>query len=126
MVSFVNSKAGTFRTAGGKLNAQAGTIEALDSIIAKYITNKGLEDIEKASADIKAAAVDVKDKSVEYYLRALTKLTGNPEYAMKEHKRLAGLLKKTGLAPEKIDEMQKRVNILSNFLFKNKAAKDEL
>lgn len=43
-------------------------------------------------------------------------MTGNPEYAMKEQTRLAGLLKKGGLAAEKIDEMTKRSNILAKFL----------
>ena len=66
--------------------------------------------------EIQKAAGDLKDKSVDYYLRALSKITGNPEYAMKEQTRLAGLLKKGGLAPEKIDEMTKRSNILAKFL----------
>jgi protein disulfide-isomerase A6 len=52
-------------------------------------------------------------------------LTGNPEYALKEQTRLAGLLKKGGLAPEKIDDLQKRSNILAKFLVKDEA-KSEL
>ncbi|KAH0844452.1 protein disulfide-isomerase domain [Fonsecaea monophora] len=126
LVDFVNSKAGTYRVPGGGLNSQAGTIEIIDNLLAKYITANGLKDIEQATAEIKKAAKDLKDTSVDYYLRALSKLTGNPEYAMKEQTRLAGLLKKGGLAPEKIDDLQKRSNILSKFLVKEPEPKSEL
>jgi protein disulfide-isomerase A6 len=119
LVEFVNSKAGTFRVAGGGLNSKAGTIDAIDTILTKYITAGGIKDIETATAEIKKAAQGAKDKSTEYYLKALAKITGNPEYAMKEQTRLAGLLKKGGLSPEKIDDMTKRSNILSKFLLKD-------
>jgi protein disulfide-isomerase A6 len=125
LVDFVNSKSGTYRLVGGALNSQAGTVDAVDAILAKYVTAGGLKDVEKATAEIQKAAKDLKDKSVDYYLRALSKLTGNPEYAMKEQTRLAGLLKKGGLAPEKIDDLQKRSNILAKFLVKDEA-KSEL
>lgn len=118
LVSFINSKAGTFRAPGGGLSGEAGTIEAIDSVLQKYVTSKGLKDVEKATEEIKKAAQNVKDASTEYYLKALAKITGNPEYAMKEQTRLAGLLKKGGLAPEKIDDLQKRSNILKRFLVK--------
>lgn len=125
LVDFINGKAGTFRVAGGGLNTKAGTVEAIDAVLAKYITTNGIKDVEKATADIKKAAASIKDKSVDYYLRALSKLTGNPEYALKEQTRLAGLLKKGGLAPEKIDDLQKRSNILAKFLVKDES-KSEL
>ncbi|EXJ94188.1 protein disulfide-isomerase A6 [Capronia coronata CBS 617.96] len=125
LVDFVNSKASTYRLPGGGLNTQAGTVEAIDSVLAKYITAGGIKDVEKATAEIKKKAKDVKDKSVDYYLRALSKLSGNPEYAKKEQTRLAGLLKKGGLAPEKIDDLQRRSNVLSKFLVKD-APKSEL
>lgn len=124
-VDFLNTQTGANRVAGGRLNTKAGTIEALDLILAKYITPNGISDVEAASADLKKAALDLTDKGKEYYLKALAKLTGNPEYAMKEQTRLAGLLKKGGLAPEKIDDLQKRSNILAKFLVKDDA-KSEL
>lgn len=108
------------------MNAKAGTIDALDSVLAKYVTAGGIEDLEKATSDIQAAAVGLKDKTVEYYLKALTKLGANPEYATKEQTRLAGLLKKGGLAPEKIDDLTTRSNILRSFLIKDDSEKSEL
>ncbi len=126
IVDFVNSKAGTYRAVGGILNSQAGTVEIIDSLLAKYVTSNGLKDIEKATEEIKKAVADLKNASGDYYLRALGKLTGNPEYAMKEQTRLAGLLKKGGLAAEKIDDLQKRSNILAKFLVKEPEEKSEL
>lgn len=124
-VSFVNSHAGTDRSPGGRLSTKAGTIEALDDILSKYVTANGISDFTKVTEEITLAAADLKDATKEYYLKALAKLTGNPEYAMKEQTRLAGLLKKAGLAPEKIDDLQRRSNILAKFLVKDDA-KSEL
>lgn len=118
-MDFINTQTGVNRSPGGRLNDKAGTIEALDAILAKYVTSNGISDFEAASADVKKAAGDLTDKTKEYYLRALAKLTGNPEYAMKEQTRLAGILKRGGLAPEKIDDLQRRSNILAKFLVKD-------
>ena len=125
LLDFVNSKAGTHRMIGGSLDAKAGTIDAIDSILAQYVTKGGISDVEKATAEISKAATGVKDKYVEYYLKALAKLGKNPEYATKEQTRLAGLLKKGGLAPEKIDDLTSRSNILAKFLLKDEG-KSEL
>ena len=120
LVEFVNSKAGTHRLVGGALDAKAGTIDALDSILSKYVTAGGISDVSAATVELQAAAVGLKDKSVEYYMKALTKLGANPEYATKEETRLAGLLKKGGLAQEKIDDLTTRSNILRRFLVQDK------
>lgn len=118
IVDFVNENSGTSRAAGGRLSTRAGTIEALDDILAKYVTAGGISDVKAATEEVSKAAESLKDTTKDYYLKALAKLTGNPEYAMKEQTRLAGLLKKAGLAPEKIDDLQRRSNILAKFLVK--------
>ncbi|ETN41987.1 protein disulfide-isomerase domain [Cyphellophora europaea CBS 101466] len=124
LVEFVNTKAGTYRMTGGGLSVAAGTIEAFDDIIAKYI---GKAEWEKAGAEIQKTAEGVTGAMKDYYLKALAKVTGNPEYAMKEQTRLAGILKKGGLAPEKIDDLQRRSNVLAKFLVKeDDEAKSEL
>jgi protein disulfide-isomerase A6 len=126
IVAFMNEKAGTHRVIGGGLDAKAGTIEAVDSILAKYITRGGLSDLEKAKSDMSKAVQGLKDKYAAYYIKALEKLGKNPEYANKEQTRLAGLLKKGGLAQEKIDDLTKRSNILKRFLVKEEEGKSEL
>jgi protein disulfide-isomerase A6 len=125
LVAFMNEKAGTHRVVGGGLDTKAGTIEAVDLILAKYITSGGLSDVEKATTDISKAIEGLKDKYAAYYVKALQKLGKNPEYARKEQTRLAGLLKKGGLAQEKIDDLTSRSNILARFLVKDEG-KSEL
>jgi protein disulfide-isomerase A6 len=125
LVAFMNEKAGTHRVVGGGLDTKAGTIEAVDSVLAKYITGGGLRNIEKATSDVNKAVQGLRDKYAEYYVKALKKLGQNPEYASKEQTRLAGLLKKGGLAQEKIDDLTRRSNILRSFLVKDEG-KSEL
>jgi protein disulfide-isomerase A6 len=84
----------------------------------KYVTSGGLKDVEKAASDVGEAVKGLKDKYAEYYVKAVRKLAGNPDYARKEQTRLAGLLKKGGLAQEKIDDLTRRSNILRSFLVK--------
>lgn len=126
LVAFINEKSGTHRVVGGGLDAKAGTIEAVDSILAKYVTSNGLSDIEKATSDISEVAKGLKDKYAAYYVKALQKLGQNPGYARKEQTRLAGLLKKGGLTQEKIDDLTSRSNILKRFLVKQAEGKSEL
>jgi protein disulfide-isomerase A6 len=108
------------------LDAKAGTIEALDAILAKHVTSGGLNDVEKAVGELGKAVQGLKDKYAGYYVKALQKLGQNPQYASKEQTRLAGLLKKGGLAQEKIDDLTSRSNILRGFLVKEAEGKDEL
>jgi protein disulfide-isomerase A6 len=126
LVAFMNEKAGTHRVVGGGLDAKAGTIDAVDMILAKYITSGGLSDVEQATKDIGKAIEGLKDKYAAYYAKALQKLGQNPGYARKEQTRLAGLLKKGGLAQEKIDDLTSRSNILGKFLVKEDEGKSEL
>ena len=124
-VEFLNSKAGTHRVAGGGLDAKAGTIAALDSIVKDYVIAP--ETLEKITADTKKAAADLQGKYAEYYLKVLTKLGSSKDYAQKESTRLQNLLKKSDtLARDKADDLTKRSNILQSFLKKVEAIKDEL
>ncbi|KKY18909.1 putative disulfide isomerase [Phaeomoniella chlamydospora] len=115
LVDFINGKAGTHRLVGGGLDAKAGTIEALDSIVKQYVVSP--DTLDKITAEVKKATEGAKDKYAEYYLKVLDKLGKSEGYAQKESARLAGLLKKSdGLAKEKVDDLTKRSNILKNFL----------
>jgi protein disulfide-isomerase A6 len=98
------------------LSLSAGTIETFDAILAQYA---GKDSWEQAAKEVQKAAADATGVMKEYYLKALAKISGNPEYAMKEQTRLAGILKKGGLAPEKIDDLQRRSNVLAKFLVKD-------
>lgn len=121
-VSFLNEHAGTHRAVGGMLDDMAGTVESLDTLVAKIA---GGETVAAVAKEVQQVAKDIKDKSVEYYLKILQKLEQNEGYAQKELDRLQSLLKKGGLAPEKLDELTVRSNILRKFQSREEI-KDEL
>ena len=114
-VGFLNEKAGTHRAVGGGLDATAGTIQALDSIVAKFVEG-GQSTLASVSQQAQKAADGLKDKYAEYYVKVFSKVGDNQEYANKELGRLQGIMKKGGLAPEKVDDIIKRSNILRRFV----------
>ena len=119
LVSFINSKAGTHRAVGGGLDATAGTIEALDTLVSKFTGGSSIAEVAaeatKAAAELKA---DAQYKYAEYYVRVFDKLSKSDSYAAKELARLDGIIKKGGLAPAKLDEFTSKTNILKRFIAK--------
>lgn len=113
LVAFMNSKAGTHRVAGGGLNAVAGTIDALDSLVSRFTGKQ--EPLAAVSEQVVTAAGSIKDTYAAYYVKVFNKIKENPGYVEKESGRLASLLKKGGLAPAKMDDLIKRSNILHRF-----------
>ncbi|KAH9840518.1 Protein disulfide-isomerase tigA, partial [Teratosphaeria destructans] len=71
------------------------------------------------------AVATTQDKTAEYYGKVARKAEENAGYAQKELARLQGLLAKGGLAPEKLDDLTTRSNILRRFVG-DEPAKDEL
>lgn len=125
LTDYINEKAGTNRLVGGALNAKAGTIEALDTILAT-LTGSNLDTVSK---DVTATAKDLKDKYAKYYVKVVDKLSKTPAYAETELKRLEGILKKGNMAQDKVDDVTSRANILRKFIAGEKTAqevKDEL
>jgi len=57
-------------------------------------------------------------KYAEYYVKVFDKLSQSDGYAAKELARLDGIIKKGGLAPEKLDEFTSKTNILRRFIEK--------
>ncbi|KAL2263656.1 hypothetical protein VTK26DRAFT_5818 [Humicola hyalothermophila] len=117
-ITFLNKKAGTHRTVGGGLDEDAGTIKALDAVVAKFAAGSLPRD-EAAKAAKEAAEIlkdDVQAKSASYYLRVFDKLSQNAEYAAKELARLEGIIGKGGLVRTKADELTIKANILRRFV----------
>jgi protein disulfide-isomerase A6 len=119
LVSFINGKAGTHRTPGGGLDATAGTIEALDSLVEKFTAGSSIAEVAveatKAAADLKVSA---QYKYADYYVKVFDKLRKSDSYAAKELARLENMLQKGGLAPAKLDEFTSKTNILKRFVQK--------
>lgn len=110
LITFMNEQAGTHRIAGGGLDSIAGTVPSLDEILGSIKAGGN-----KAYADLGTAAAALSDKSAEYYAKVAKKMDENSEYAQKEATRLQGLIKKGGLAPEKLDDIMRRSNVLNKF-----------
>jgi protein disulfide-isomerase A6 len=127
LVGFVNDMARTHRSVGGGLDAKAGTIDTLDTILAKLSTGATVASI---SEELASAAAAAKDKYAEYYAKVAKKMSASQGYAQKELKRLEGILKKGGLARSKQDDLRARSNILRKFVGdvqdKIKEVKEEL
>lgn len=104
------------------MNAKAGTIASLDAAIGKLSAGGSLAAI---SEEVANAAKGLQDKYAVYYVKVLDKLGKSQGYAEKELARLDGLVKKGGLAPEKLDDLISRSNILRKFS-KQDSIKEEL
>ncbi|KAI2784909.1 disulfide isomerase [Daldinia loculata] len=120
LVSFLNEKTGTHRVPGGGLDATGGTIDALNHIALKYAA--GSDKLADLAAEAKKVAADLAEdaqyKYAQYYIRVFDKLSQNEGYVAKESARLDGIIKKGGLAPSKLDELQSKTNILKQFIKK--------
>lgn len=117
IIKFLNEKAGTHRTPGGGLDATAGTIEALDTIVAKFTGGSSIAEVAaEATKAAKGFKEDAQYKYAEYYVRVFDKLSKSEGYAAKELARLDGIMKKGGLAPAKLDEFTSKTNILKRFI----------
>lgn len=122
-VEYLNEKAGTHRTIGGGLDDKAGTIPVLDTVVSKYAP---AHNFNKLVDEIKKASKSIQEQYAQYYIRVTEKLSESDGYAAKEYNRLKKILQKGGLAPEKVDDLVSRSNILRQFLGVDKAEKDEL
>ncbi|RAR01679.1 histidine kinase hhk19p [Stemphylium lycopersici] len=120
-IDFLNANAGTHRAVGGGLDATGGTIEAFNSIIEKF-QGSWADGTEEA----KTIAATLQDKYAQYYVRAFEKLSANEGYAANELTRLKGLIAKGNLAPEKMDDLMSRSNILRKFMGDAAEEKSEL
>ncbi|KAI4865054.1 disulfide isomerase [Hypoxylon rubiginosum] len=118
LVEFLNEKTGTHRAVGGGLNAIGGTIDILNHIAIKYAagTDKLADLAAEAKKTAASIAEDAQYKYAKYYIRVFDKLSENEGYVAKEAARLDGIIKKGGLAPAKLDELQSKSNILKQFL----------
>lgn len=122
-VAFLNDKTGTHRLNGGKLDTKAGTIPGLDQLVRKFVSTSSFSDL---VGEVQKAVRGLQDKYALYYVKVAEKLSQNQEYAIKEFERLSKIIQRGGSAPEKVDDLVSRSNILRQFLGAKKEEKDEL
>jgi protein disulfide-isomerase A6 len=115
LTEFLNKNAGTSRAVGGGLNDEAGRIAAFDEEI-KQLIKGDADSLKIVSEKVLKLAEDSKEIYATYYVKALSKLAKDEEYAEKELKRLQGILNRGGLQSKKIDELKSKANILAQFV----------
>ncbi|RSL57889.1 hypothetical protein CEP54_008044 [Fusarium duplospermum] len=119
ILAWVNKHAGTHRVPGGGLDAIAGTVESLDTLVAKISGGAALAEVAaEVKKEVEGLTDAIQQKYAEYYVRVFDKLSQNNDWASKELTRLDGILSKGGLAPTKRDQIQQKTNVLRKFLEK--------
>ena len=114
MVAFINEKAGTKRNPDGTLAADAGRVMALEDVIgAATVYDATFVDMLKAAAASLAGQEAV--HAQQYVKVAESVLAKGNDYLDKEIARLAGMLAKPGIQPEKKTEFMLKQNILKSF-----------
>ncbi|KAJ3521547.1 hypothetical protein NM208_g13242 [Fusarium decemcellulare] len=127
LVQWINEKAGTHRVPGGGLDAVAGTVESLDSLVAKITGGTALaEVVTEVKKEVEGLTDAAQQKYAEYYVRVFDKLSQNDDWASKELTRLDGILSKGGLAPAKRDQIQQKTNVLRKFVQKAEEKIEEI
>ncbi|KAH6978620.1 thioredoxin-like protein [Fusarium venenatum] len=125
-VDWINEKAGTHRVVGGGLDNIAGTVESLDTLVAKITGGAAIAEV---AAEVKKEVEGLTDAAqktyAEYYVRVFDKLSSNNDWVSKELGRLDGILAKGGLAPSKRDQIQQKTNVLRKFVQKKAEEKVE-
>ncbi|KAK9462361.1 thioredoxin-like protein [Lipomyces oligophaga] len=122
-VRFINSHAGTHRTVEGGLDSTAGVNSDFDHAISLLAASVP-EGIDKA--------LDTMAKTTlpygPYYIKVMRKLASKGEgYLSSEIRRLSSILKKGSMAPDRADNFQIRLNILTDMYEKYKIPpRDEL
>jgi len=113
-VTFINRNAGTFRDKSGRLTSEAGRISLFDELVDKFIASPAESFIKEAEALI-AGLVGEAVTNGKYYVKVLTSVLTNKDFAAKEVERLQKLVNSGSIAPKKVDEFTKRINILKSF-----------
>jgi len=107
---YINNGAKTFRDKHGSLTEKAGRIDNLDEIVAKFADAADKEALIKEAQALADDSADAK-----YYIKALSSVAADKEFASKEKARLEKLIASGSLTGKKKDEFTKRKNILSVF-----------
>ncbi|TFK75236.1 protein disulfide isomerase [Pluteus cervinus] len=114
IVEFLNKKCSTHRAVGGGLNHEAGRHADFDVLAQKFFV--AAADAKKAVYDEAVALAAIVGEASKHYIRVMEKVVnGSEAYLAKESKRLAAILAKRSLSPEKLDEIKIKANILGAF-----------
>ncbi|KAI1036467.1 hypothetical protein LB503_002998 [Fusarium chuoi] len=126
-VDWINEHAGTHRVTGGGLDTVAGTVESLNTLVAKITGGAAIADVaEEVKKEVETLTDSAQKTYAEYYVRVFDKLSSNNDWVSKELARLDGILTKGGLAPTKRDQIQQKTNVLRKFTQKVEEKAEEI
>jgi protein disulfide-isomerase A6 len=113
-IGYINRYAGTSRTKTGGLTEEAGRIESLDAI-AEAFHGDSLGPLVKQAEAIVADLVGEAAATGKYYIKVMSSILANGEFLGKEIDRLEKMIGSGSVAPKKVDEFTKRLNVLKVF-----------
>ncbi|ODV93521.1 hypothetical protein PACTADRAFT_46800 [Pachysolen tannophilus NRRL Y-2460] len=114
-INYINEKTGAERTSDGKLTDKAGLILEISKDIKGIVnSNPGRKQLKKLTRNLE----NLQNPSKNYYIKLIDKILNDQvEFFEKESNRLTKILGKSkDLAQIKVDSIQKRLNILNEFL----------
>jgi len=118
IISYVNRNAGTFREKSGKLTAEAGLVSVLDDIVHKFHAESviaKLESLVKEAESVVSTLAGEVALAGKYYVKVMSSIIGNKEFLSTEITRLEKLISSGSIAPKKVDEFTRRLNVLKVF-----------
>lgn len=124
-VDFLNEHCGTSRKVGGGLTESAGKFPTLDNLAARFFSSPASdrpEILKRAKNAVEGLTKSASNSSAAlaaYYVKAMERILEKGEsWLPKEVARFAKLTSSPSLAPNKIDELTIKKNILSSFIKK--------
>jgi len=113
-VSFINEKAGTRRSADGKLDSQAGRIASLDEIASKFVADGAdMAALLKQAASLSFTGAE--EWSAKVYVKVMESIKSKgEEFVTTEFQRISKLMEGS-VSAKKVDEFTMRQNILNAF-----------
>ncbi|PKI82346.1 protein disulfide-isomerase [Malassezia vespertilionis] len=130
-IAFMNEKCFTFRNKDGTLGSLAGRLPSLDGLASRFYHAAAdardtlVQDAKRFAGELTEKEMSpAKDEAARYYLRVMERASRDGlEYVKRESERISKIIAKhtagtTQLAGEKLDQLQRKANVLSAFLNK--------
>jgi protein disulfide-isomerase A6 len=115
-VDFVNQKAGTKRTADGKLNKDAGRVAALDAIASKFVADGADQAaLTKEAEGVVKGLTGADAQNGNFYLKVMSLIKSKGKDFLSTEPARLDKLAEGNVTPAKVDEFSIRKNIIGAF-----------
>lgn len=115
-VNFINARAGTKRTADGRLNAEAGRIQGLDEIAKQFVASADQAALLKQAEEAVKSLKGDDEKNGKFYIKVMEAVKSKGSaFLASEPARLDRMLEGASVSAQKVDEFTIRKNIIAAF-----------